>query len=99
VPATELAPHAGDESAPDRAPEPATARDRPADPPSPPTRRRLKRSTRIAVITIAVVSAVEAIAFAGTYLLFSRHYVTTDNAQVDGDRITISAPESGNLTE
>jgi multidrug resistance efflux pump len=51
------------------------------------------------VITIAVVSAVEAIAFAGTYLLFSRHYVTTDNAQVDGDRITISAPESGNLTE
>jgi len=51
------------------------------------------------VITIAVVSVLEAIAFSGTYLLFSRHYVTTDNAQVDGDQINISAPESGNLTE
>lgn len=95
MPATELAPHAGEESPPG----PANARDRPADRPSPPTRRRLKRSTRIAVITIAVVSVLEAIAFSGTYLLFSRHYVTTDNAQVDGDQINISAPESGNLTE
>ena len=34
----------------------------------------LKGSTKIALTVIAVVSLLEASAFAGTYLLYSRHY-------------------------
>ena len=57
----------------------------------------LKGSTKIALTVIAVVSLLEASAFAGTYLLYSRHYVSTDNAQVDGDKIDINAPSTGTL--
>ena len=55
----------------------------------------LKRSTKIALAVIALVSLLETLAFSGTYLLVSRHYVSTDNAQVDGDQIAINAPSSG----
>jgi len=58
---------------------------------------RLKRSTKIGLLIIAVVSLLEASAFAGTYLLYSSHYVSTDNAQVDGDKIDINAPTTGTL--
>lgn len=46
-------------------------------------------------ILVAALTVVETASFAGTYLLYSRHYVTTDNAQVDGDKIEINAPVSG----
>jgi multidrug resistance efflux pump len=59
----------------------------------------LKRSTKIAFAIIAVVSALELLAFSGTYLLYSSKYVTTDNAQVDGDKIDINAPRTGNVTD
>jgi multidrug resistance efflux pump len=64
------------------------------------TRRRkgLKRSTKIAFTVIALVCALEALAFSGTYFLYSSHYVSTDNAQVDGDQININAPSTGAVT-
>jgi multidrug resistance efflux pump len=63
----------------------------------PPGRTRLKRSTKIAVAVIGIVTLLEAAAFAGTYELYSSHYVSTDNAQVDGDKVDINAPMSGTL--
>ncbi|GAA5148250.1 hypothetical protein GCM10023321_10240 [Pseudonocardia eucalypti] len=60
---------------------------------------KLKRSTRVALVVILAVSLLEALAFTGTYLLYSRHYVSTDNAQVDGDQIAINAPITGNVTD
>jgi multidrug resistance efflux pump len=94
--ATDWAPRAEDESAT----EPATDGDRPAERrPAPPAAQRLKRSTKIALVVIAMVSVLEALAFAGTYFGYSRHYVSTDNAQVDGDRIPINAPVAGTVTD
>lgn len=46
-------------------------------------------------ILVAALTVVETASVAGTYFLYSRHYVTTDNAQVDGDKIEINAPVSG----
>ncbi|MBV9312434.1 MAG: HlyD family efflux transporter periplasmic adaptor subunit [Pseudonocardia sp.] len=43
------------------------------------------------------MSLLEAAGFAGTYFLYTRHYVSTDNAQVDGDRISINAPATGSV--
>jgi biotin carboxyl carrier protein len=60
--------------------------------------RRMKRSTRIAVIVIAVLALCAAAGFGASYLLYTRNYVSTDNAQVDGDRIDINAPMTGTLT-
>jgi multidrug resistance efflux pump len=47
---------------------------------------------------IAVVSLLEAGALAGNYFLNTSHYVSTDNAQVDGDKVDINAPMTGTLT-
>lgn len=57
----------------------------------------LKRSTKIASAVIGLVTLVEAAAFSGTYLFHTRHYVSTDNAKVDGDAIEINAPRTGTL--
>lgn len=57
----------------------------------------MKRWAKIAYLVIALITAVEAAAFSGTYLLHTRHYVSTDNATVDGDAIEISAPRTGTL--
>ena len=56
-----------------------------------------KRWTKIAYLVIGLVALVEALAFSGTYLIHTRHYVSTDNATVDGDAIEIRAPLTGTL--
>ncbi|HEY9417070.1 MAG TPA: HlyD family efflux transporter periplasmic adaptor subunit [Pseudonocardia sp.] len=56
-----------------------------------------KRWTKIAYLVIGLVTLVEAVAFSGTYLIHTRHYVSTDNAMVDGDAIEIRAPLTGTL--
>ena len=66
---------------------------------APPQKKTLKRGTRIGVMVISVLALLAAVAFAAAYLLNSRNYVTTDNAQVDGDKITINAPATGTLTD
>ncbi|HEX4250179.1 MAG TPA: efflux RND transporter periplasmic adaptor subunit [Pseudonocardia sp.] len=70
----------------------------PSAPPPAPAKKRWKRSTKIGLTIVAVVSLLEAAAFAGTFFLYSDHYVSTDNAQVDGDKVDINAPQSGVLT-
>ncbi|MDQ3765317.1 MAG: efflux RND transporter periplasmic adaptor subunit [Actinomycetota bacterium] len=64
-----------------------------------PQRRTLKRSTRIALIVILILALVAAGGFATSYFLNARNYVSTDNAQVDGDKIMINAPASGTLED
>ncbi len=68
-------------------------------PPPPPGRRKMKRSTRISLLVILIVAVLIASAIAASYFINSRNYVTTDNAQVDGDKISINAPNSGTLID
>lgn len=52
------------------------------------------------LIIIAVVVAVLALAGGGGYYFhYSSQFVSTDNAQVDGDKIDINAPTTGTLTD
>jgi multidrug resistance efflux pump len=60
--------------------------------------RRMKRSSRLALIVIACLALLAALGFGASYLIYTRNYVSTDNAQVDGDRIDINAPMTGTLT-
>ena len=68
-------------------------------PEAPPAKRKMKRSTRIGVAVIAVLALVAAAGFTASYFLNARHYVSTDNAQIDGDRIAVNAPASGTLID
>jgi multidrug resistance efflux pump len=61
--------------------------------------RRFRRSSRVALILIACLALVAALGFGCSYLLYSRNVVSTDNAQVDGDKIDINAPATGTLTD
>jgi multidrug resistance efflux pump len=63
-----------------------------------PARRPLPKTSRNLFILVAVLAFLESAAFGGNYLLNTRHYVSTDNAQVDGDQIQINAPASGTVT-
>jgi multidrug resistance efflux pump len=62
-------------------------------------KKTMSRSTRIAVAAIAVVSSLEAIGLAGTYLFHSSRVISVDNAQVDGQKSDIVAPATGTLIE
>jgi multidrug resistance efflux pump len=68
-------------------------------PQKPAGRRRLKRSTRVALLIILVVALIAAGVFAASYFLDARNYVSTDNAQIDGNRIAVNAPASGTLID
>jgi multidrug resistance efflux pump len=61
------------------------------------TRRRMKRSTKIALVGIGVVALLAAVGFTVSYLLDASRYVSTDNAQVDGTQIPVVSPASGTL--
>jgi hypothetical protein len=71
----------------------------PAAAPTPVVSPKTRRTTRILFTLVAVLSLLEAAAFTGNYLLYSRHYVSTDNAQVDGDKVDINAPATGLVTD
>lgn len=71
----------------------------PPEPPPPTGRRPLKRETKIRLLVIGVLALLIAAAFITYYLIESRTYVTTDNAQVDGNQISITAPTSGILID
>ncbi|WP_211241004.1 HlyD family efflux transporter periplasmic adaptor subunit [Pseudonocardia spinosispora] len=68
-----------------------------AEPAAPP-KKKMKRSSRIALIIIGIIALLAALGFGGAYFLYSSKFVTTDNAQVDGDKISINAPMTGTLT-
>jgi multidrug resistance efflux pump len=59
---------------------------------------RTRRVSKILLIVLAVIALAEATGFVATYLLYSRHYVVTNNASVDADAIDINAPASGAIT-
>ena len=66
---------------------------------APVQKRRMKRSTRISVLVILVVAVLVAGALTASYLIDARNYVSTNNAQIDGDKIAISAPTSGTVVD
>ncbi len=66
---------------------------------APAAKRSMKRSTRIALLIVLVLAVLAAAAFATYYILDTRNYVTTDNAQVDGNQISVNAPSSGTLID
>jgi multidrug resistance efflux pump len=80
---------------------PAPADQRPTDgtTTTTPPQRKLKRSTRIALIVILILALVAGGGFAISYFLNTRNYVSTDNAQIDGDKIMVNAPASGTLED
>jgi multidrug resistance efflux pump len=81
-----------------RVPEAEPATPTPTPTPNAPPPAKWKRSTKIALAAIAVVTLLEAAAFSATYYFGTRRYVSTDNAQVDGDKVDINAPSTGILT-
>ncbi len=64
--------------------------------PAPPTGGRL---SRILFIVVAAAAVLQIGGLGGTWLFYDRFYVTTDNAQVDADRLDIRAPRDGTLTD
>lgn len=62
-------------------------------------KRSLKPSTRKALIVIGVVAILMAVGLIYHFVIEGSRYVSTDNAQIDGDQITVNAPSSGTLTD
>ncbi len=62
-------------------------------------RRKLKRSTRISLLVIGVIAVITAIVLVVVYVIDAGRYVSTDNAQIDGDKIVVNAPGSGTLID
>jgi multidrug resistance efflux pump len=71
----------------------------PAAPAAPAGKRKMKRSTRVGVLIIVVLALIAAGGFTASYVLDARHYVSTDNAQIDGNKIAVNAPASGTLID
>jgi multidrug resistance efflux pump len=54
--------------------------------------------SRKAVIVTSIAGAAVLVVGLIVYLIYAHQYVTTDNAQVDGDKIEINSPATGTLT-
>jgi len=59
----------------------------------------MKRGKKLALLVLVAVILLAGIGGGGAYLVYSSHYVSTDNAQVDGDKVDINAPVTGTLTD
>jgi multidrug resistance efflux pump len=62
-------------------------------------RKPMSRRARVRLLVILGLAVLVAIAFGVRYLVDTSNYVTTDNAQVDGNQISINAPTSGTLLD
>ncbi len=62
-------------------------------------RRPLKRRTRIGLIAVGAVALVTAALLIANWVIDTRNFVTTSNAQIDGTQISVNAPTSGTLTD
>ena len=51
------------------------------------------------MVTVTVLAVIMALAMVWIYVIEGSKYVSTDNAQVDGDKISIVAPSSGYLVD
>ncbi|MFT4217815.1 MAG: efflux RND transporter periplasmic adaptor subunit [Micropruina sp.] len=67
--------------------------------PQGPRKRQLSRRTRLGLIVIGAIAVLAAALLIGNWALNASRYVTTDNAQIDGTQIPITAPTSGTLTD
>ena len=59
----------------------------------------MKKGTKLRLLVIGGIALIVALAFVAYYVIDSRTYVTTDNAQIDGNQISINAPATGTLTD
>lgn len=79
--------------------EPAnTVTEKPAEAAAPP-KKRMKRSTRLALIVIVVLALAATGLFVARYITDTRNFVSTDNAQIDGNQISVNAPATGTLLD
>jgi multidrug resistance efflux pump len=62
-------------------------------------KKGVSRKTRIRVLVIVVLALLAAAFFIGRYVIDTRNYVSTDNAQVDGNQISVNAPATGTLID
>lgn len=62
-------------------------------------KRSLKPSTRRALIVIGAVALLMTIGLVYVYVIEGSKYVSTENAQIDGEQISVNAPNSGTLTD
>jgi multidrug resistance efflux pump len=62
-------------------------------------RRPLKRATKIRLFVILGLAVLAAVGFLAYYIVNTSNYVTTDNAQIDGNQISINAPATGTLID
>jgi len=62
-------------------------------------KRSMKPSTRRALTAIGLVAVLMAFGLVYIYVIEGSKYVSTENAQIDGDQISVNAPSSGTLTD
>jgi multidrug resistance efflux pump len=67
--------------------------------PEPKPKRQMSKGTRIALLVILVLAVVAGGGVTAYYLIDAQNYVTTDNAQIDGDKISVNAPTSGTVID
>ena len=79
-------------------PQPAPAAERQAAP-EPPAAKKKKRPSRKVLIFVVILVVLAGLGGGGAYLAYASQFVTTDNAQVDGDKVDINAPATGTLTD
>jgi multidrug resistance efflux pump len=65
--------------------------------PEPAAAKKRKRPSRKVLIFVVVLVVLAALVGGGAYLVNASKYVSTDNAQVDGDKVDINAPATGTL--
>ncbi|HTK62515.1 MAG TPA: HlyD family efflux transporter periplasmic adaptor subunit [Pseudonocardia sp.] len=67
--------------------------------PEAPAKRQLKPKARLALIVAGIVAGIAVLGGGVAYFLYTNQFVTTDNAQVDGDQIQINAPTTGTVVD
>jgi multidrug resistance efflux pump len=65
----------------------------------PPAAEKPKRSKRKLFIVLAIIVGSVIVVGGGVYWRYTSQFVSTDNAQVDGDQIQINAPATGTVSE
>jgi multidrug resistance efflux pump len=67
--------------------------------PAAPAKKQLKPGARKALIAAGILAGIASIGGGVAYFLYTDQFVTTDNAQVDGDQIQINAPTTGTVVD
>jgi multidrug resistance efflux pump len=66
---------------------------------APKPKRQMSKGTRIALFLILGIAVLAGGGITAWYFIDAQNYVTTDNAQIDGDKISINAPTSGTVID